>query len=35
MFELVISACTPTVVDLPAGAGKADLIAIWLITQVW
>lgn len=35
MFEMVIGGCPPSVVNLPTGAGKTDLIVIWLIALAW
>lgn len=35
MFEEIIEARPPSLVDLPTGAGKTDLIVIWLIALAW
>lgn len=35
MFEEIIEGRPPSLVDLPTGAGKTDLIAIWLIALAW
>jgi len=35
MFEDVANGNPPSLVDLPTGAGKTDLIVIWLIALAW
>ena len=35
MFEDIIAGRPPSLVDLPTGAGKTDLIVIWLIALAW
>lgn len=35
MFEEIIEGRPPSLVDLPTGAGKTDLIVIWLIALAW
>lgn len=35
MFEEIIAGRPPSLVDLPTGAGKTDLIVIWLIALAW
>ncbi len=35
MFEEIIEGHPPSLIDLPTGAGKTDLIAIWLIALAW
>lgn len=35
MFNEIIAGRPPSLVDLPTGAGKTDLIVIWLIALAW
>ncbi len=35
MFSEIIQGNPPSLVDLPTGAGKTDLIVIWLISLAW
>jgi superfamily II DNA or RNA helicase len=35
MFDEIIAGRPPSLIDLPTGAGKTDLIAIWLIALAW
>jgi CRISPR-associated endonuclease/helicase Cas3 len=35
MFLRLIDGQAPSVVDLPTGAGKTELIVIWLIALAW
>ncbi len=35
MFEEIIAGRPPSLVDLPTGAGKTDLVVIWLIALAW
>src|SRR5262245_19534340 len=35
MFAHIISGQPPSLVDLPAGAGKTELVIIWLIALAW
>lgn len=35
MFQMIIDGRPPSVVDIPTGSGKTDLIVIWLIALAW
>ncbi len=35
MYDAVITGCYPRLVDLPAGAGKTELVVIWLLALAW
>src|SRR5437867_13100235 len=35
MFDAVIGGRYPRLVDLPTGAGKTEMVVIWLLTLAW